>query len=108
MTTHTHTSAFVSVRMEVEPKSVLHTSPDTLAEAENMLSSRYPNAIEPTENMAKAASPFIFVLVPVLRRSTAQSTVTGRTIMSSVLTDKTAAIAIAPKATWERPSPINE
>ena len=35
---HTHTSPFVSVKIDVEPNKVLHTSPETLAEVENRLS----------------------------------------------------------------------
>ena len=34
--THSHTSAGDSVRMEVEPNSVLHTSPERLDEVEKM------------------------------------------------------------------------
>ena len=34
-TTLSHTSRLLSVRMEVEPNRVLHTSPERFAEAEN-------------------------------------------------------------------------
>ena len=47
--------------MDVDPKRVLHTSPDTLAEAENMLRRKYPAAIDPTDSMARAASPLTLV-----------------------------------------------
>jgi hypothetical protein len=35
MIMHSHTSAFVRVRIEVEPKRVEHTSPDIFDEVEN-------------------------------------------------------------------------
>ncbi len=76
-TIHIITSELVSVSMEVEPKSVEHTSPDTLDETENTLSIRYPTAIEPTESIAIAASPLSLVLFPVLSKSTAHTMVTG-------------------------------
>ena len=61
--------------MEVEPNSVLHTSPERFAEVEKMFISRYPTASAPTEIMAMAASPLIFVFCPVRRSSTALRTV---------------------------------
>ena len=39
-TTHSHTSARVRVRMEVEPNRVLHTSPDRLVLVEKRFISR--------------------------------------------------------------------
>ena len=65
-------------------------------------------AIEPTEIMAIAASPWIFLLFPVLRISTALKIVIGRTRNISLVRLNTEAIQIAPNATWESPSPINE
>ena len=39
-TMHKKTSVFVSVKIEVEPKSVLQTSPEIFADAENKFTSR--------------------------------------------------------------------
>ena len=39
-TAHSQTSLFVSIRIEVEPNSVLHTSPDKLEDVENKFISR--------------------------------------------------------------------
>ena len=39
-TTHSQTSAWVRVRMEVEPNRVLHTSPERLVLVENRCISR--------------------------------------------------------------------
>ena len=94
--------------MEVEPNSVLHTSPERLDEVEKRFISRYPMASAPTEIMAMAASPLIFVFCPVRRSRTAQTTVTPSVRGISSVSPSTAAIAIAPKATWERPSPMKE
>ena len=57
---------------------------------------------------AIAASPLIFVLCPVRRSSTAQITVTGMTNSILLLKFSTDAMAIAPNATWDSPSPIKE
>ncbi len=94
--------------MEVEPKRVEHTSPDTLDDTENTLSIRYPTAIAPTDSIAIAESPLICVLFPVLSKSTAHMIVTGiiNRLTSAIL--RTVAIASAPNATWDNPSPINE
>ena len=54
---HNHTSAFVSVRIEVEPKRVEQTSPLKFDETENRFIKRYPIARAPTEIIAIAASP---------------------------------------------------
>ena len=62
--------------MEVEPNSVLQTSPERLDEVENRFIRRYPMASAPTEIMAIAASPLIFVFCPVRSSRTAQATVT--------------------------------
>ena len=58
--------------------------------------------------MAIAASPMIFALRPVRSSSTAQSIVTGRMTSISFVSFSTDAIAIAPNATCDRPSPMNE
>ena len=105
---HSHTSPLVRVRMEVEPNSAPHTSPERLAEVENTLISRYPNASAPTEIMAMAASPLILVFCPVRSSSTAHTMVTGSTITMRLVIFSTAATAMAPNATWERPSPMKE
>ena len=59
-----------------------------------------------TEIMAMVASPLIFVFCPVRRSRTAQSTVTPSVRGISSVSPSTAAIAIAPKATWESPRPV--
>ena len=103
-----HTSVFVKVKIDVDPNRVEQTSPDILVEVEKIFISKYPMAREPTEIIAIAASPFIFAFWPVLRSSTALTIVIGITIAISSLNPITAAIHIAPNATWESPSPINE
>ena len=55
-----------------------------------------------------AASPLIFVFCPVRSSSTAQTTVMGRTRSIWLVIFSTAAMAMAPKATWDRPSPMKE
>ena len=92
----------------MEPNSVLHTSPERLDEVEKMFISRYPTASVPTEIMAMAASPLIFVFCPVRRSSTALRTVMAITSGISLVSCSTAAMAIAPNATWESPSPMKE
>ena len=42
--THSHTSAGDSVRMEVEPNSVLHTSPERLDEVEKNVHQKIPDS----------------------------------------------------------------
>ena len=59
------TSDFSSVKIDVEPNNVLHTSPETFAEDEKTFMIKYPIARAPTEIMAIAASPFICVFWPV-------------------------------------------
>ena len=54
---HNQTSAFVNVRIEVEPKRVEQTSPLRLEETEKTFIRRYPIARAPTEIIAIAASP---------------------------------------------------
>ena len=93
------TSVLLRLRIEVEPKSVLHTSPVMFGEAEKMFISRYPIARAPTDIIATAASPFIFVFCPVLSRRIAQTTVMHRTRGILFVSFKTAAIDIAPNAT---------
>ena len=89
-------------------KRVEQTSPDTLDETEKTFNIRYPTAIAPTDNIAIAESPLIWVLFPVFSRRTAHMIVTGiiNRLTSAIL--RTVAIASAPNATCERPSPMNE
>ena len=60
-TPHNFTCSEVIVSIEVEPNNVLHTSPERLGPVENIFIRRYPIASAPTEIMAIAASPLIFV-----------------------------------------------
>ena len=107
-TEHITTSKTSSVSIDIEPKSVVHTSPAIFDELANMFVTRYPRARAPTESIAIAASPLIFESEPRLRSSTAQITVTGKTTIISPAISKTVAIDNAPNATCESPSPINE
>ena len=65
-------------------------------------------ASEPTEIMAMAASPLIFVFCPVRSSRMALTMVMPRVSGISSVRPNTAATAIAPNATWESPSPMNE
>ena len=65
ITTQTHTSAAVSVKIEADPNNDVHTSPDTLEDAPNICISKYPIPRAPTESIAIAASPLIFAFLPV-------------------------------------------
>ena len=65
-------------------------------------------AMAPTEIMAMAASPFIFAFCPVRSKRMAKAVVTSRIKGMSSVKPATAATAMAPKATWESPSPIKE
>ena len=94
--------------MEVEPKRVLQTSPDRLDEVPKRFIIRYPRAREPTEIMAMALSPLILAFCPVRSSKTAQTTVMAITRGISFLIWSTAAMDMAPKATWESPSPMKE
>ena len=58
--------------------------------------------------MATAASPWIFVFLPVRSSNIALMIVTGRTMYILFVMLSTLAIQIAPNATWESPSPMNE
>ena len=78
------------------------------ADFENTFSIRYPNANAPTEIMAIAASPFIFVFCPVFNNKIADIIVTGKIKIILFVRLNIVDTAIAPKATWESPSPINE
>ena len=77
----THTSDFVSVRIDVEPNRVEHTSPETFPDVGNTFISKYPKARAPTDIIAIAASPFTFELLPFFSISIAVSTVSGRMII---------------------------
>ena len=79
MAKQSHTSDEVSVRRDVEPKRVLHTSPDTLAEVPATFITRYPTARAATEIMAMAASPLIFLFCPVQSSRIAAAMVIGNT-----------------------------
>ena len=102
------TSPFVNVKIEVEPNNVLQTSPDKFAAVEKRFIIKQPIASAPTEIIAIMASPLIFVFCPVRSSSTALTIVIPiiRGIFSVIF--NTVAIVIAPNATWERPSPMNE
>ncbi len=65
-------------------------------------------ASAPTEIMATAASPLILAFCPVRSSRTAPQTVMNSTRGISLDRLKTAATAIAPKATWLSPSPMKE
>ncbi len=65
-------------------------------------------ARELTEIMAMAASPLIFAFFPVRSKSIAARIVIGRTSSMLFVRFITDAMAIAPNATWESPSPIKE
>lgn len=71
------TSASVNVNMEVEPNSVVHTSPDKLPDTGKRFMSKYPTAREPTDIIAIAASPFTLAFCPRRNRRTAHNAVTG-------------------------------
>ena len=62
-----------------------------------------PNA--PTEIIPMAASPLTFALRPSRKSRIAQRTVKGKTMTVRSVTCRTAATAVAPNATCERPSP---
>ena len=102
------TSAGVRVKIEVEPKSVVQTSAERLADFANRLIIRYPKASEPTEIMAIAASPLIFASCPGRRSKIANTMVRGRTRIILFVIFSTLAIAIAPNATCAKPSPMRE
>ena len=79
---------------------MLQTSPEILADVENMLRRRYPTAMAPADSIANAASPFTpEPLRLFFSNSMAHTMVTGITKVISLERLITAAIAIAPKAT---------
>ena len=65
-------------------------------------------ASAPTDSMAMAASPCIFVSRPVRSSKMAQATVTPNVRGMWSVSPSTADTDMAPKATWDRPSPIKE
>ena len=85
-----------------------HTSPDTFPDAGNKFISKYPKANAPTDSMAITASPFTLELFPFFSISIAVSTVIGRMIIILLVKLRTVAMARAPKATCDNPSPIYE
>ena len=105
---HRPISVADKVRIDVEPKRTVQTSPDTFEEVEKTFINKYPIARAPTESIARAASPLILVFLPVRKSKTAHTTVTGATNNILLVNFNIVAIAIAPKATWDNPSPINE
>lgn len=94
-----HTSLFLRVKIDVEPNRVVHTSPVRFDDVEKMFMSRYPIARDATEIMAIAASPWIFVFLPVLSRRIAEMMVIGKTRNILFERFKTAAIHMPPNAT---------
>ena len=94
-----HTSVFVSVRIDVEPKRVEQTSPERFEETENTFIKRYPIARAPTEIIATAASPWIFLFLPERSKRIALRIVIGRTKSILFVRFNTEAIQIPPKAT---------
>ena len=105
---HSHTSPLLRVRMDVEPNNVLHTSPERFEDFANKFINKYPKAKAPTEIIAMAASPLIFVFCPVRSSNIAQIMVMGNTNTILSVRFKIEAIAKAPKETWDKPSPIKE
>ena len=105
---HNRTCSIVNVRIDVDPNNVLQTSPETFGPVLNTFIKRYPIASELTEIIAMAASPLIFVFCPVRSNNTAQTMVTGKIKSILLLNFITAATAIAPNATCDKPSPIYE
>ena len=97
--THSQTSLFLKVKIEVEPKRVVQTSPVMFAEVEKMFIIKQPKANAETLIIAIAASPWIFVFFPVLSSKMALMIVIGKTKNILFERFKTAAIEIAPKAT---------
>ena len=73
-----------------------------------IFNTKYPIASEPTDNMAIAASPLILAFCPVLSKNIAARMVTGITRIILSAKSKIVATAIAPNATWDKPSPIKE
>ena len=93
------TSTFVSVSMDVDPNKLVHTSPDTFADDENILTSMYPIASEPTDRIAISASPLILVFSPSLSNMIATIIVIGIVSRVSLARLSTAETDIAPNAT---------
>ncbi len=94
--------------IDVEPNKVPQTSVVMFGEEGKMFSNKYPIANVPTESIARNESPLIFEYCDEHKSIIAQTIVTGITTIISLFTLSTFAIANAPNATWESPSPINE
>lgn len=107
-TTEIITSVFVSVRMDVEPNNVVHTSPERFVFGEKMFMRRYPNASAEVEMSARLVSPLIFEFCFPHKSMIAKMVVTGRIKYVGVVIFKTDAKAKAPNAVWLSPSPMNE
>ncbi len=92
------TSIGLSVIIDVEPNSVVQTSPARFVDTGKIFNSKYPIASEPVDNIAIAASPFILAFWPMRKSKMAQIAVTGKTSKLWFKSFKIDAIAIAPKA----------
>ena len=62
----------------------------------------------PTDVIATTASPFNFTFCPALSKNIAHTTVIAITKGVLFVKFNTEAIAIAPNAMWDKPSPIKE
>ncbi len=102
------TSVFVKVKIDVDPKSVVHTSPDKFDFGEKIFINKYPKAKDVVEIRAKLVSPFIFEFFLPHNKRIAKRIVTGKTKYVGVVIFKIEASANAPNAAWLSPSPINE
>lgn len=98
--THNHTSAMDNVRMDVEPNSVLHTSPLILEDGGKIFINRYPIASDPVDIIPISASPWMRLFCPVRRMRIAATIVIGNTKYIFCCTKPVIiAIDIAPNAT---------
>ena len=97
-TTERITSPFVSVRIDVEPNSVVQTSPERFVGGAKRFRKRYPNAREPTLIIPTAASAFTIEEGRLQRRRTAKTMVTARTKYMLFEKLSTVATASAPNA----------
>ena len=105
---HKQTSDALSVRIEVDPNKVLHTSADIFADFENRFMTRYPAARDDTDMTASIASLGAFVFLFERKSNIAHTIVTGKDKSILLVSFITIATDIAPKATCERLSPTNE
>ena len=68
---------FDKLEIDVDPKRVVHTSPERLEDAPKTFIIMYPTARDATESIAITASPLIFEFLPVRRIRIAQRIVAG-------------------------------